>query len=211
VSFQQYNSFELFMSVAVFLVVSFIAFALGTCDVSSNRLVPAAAGLDGSQPTSEKSPALAPFTRALEQYLKVRTRVTAEIPSLTVTDKPAEIESTSDRLAAAIVRGRGKVALGEFFGPPVDAEVRRRLTEVGKTIDLRAIVMPDDQEERSTGRVSLHARFPAGTLVSTMPPSVLAVLPAIPATLEYRFVGTTLILRDVEAALILDVLPNAVP
>jgi hypothetical protein len=168
-------------------------------------------GLDSKQPASEQAPGFERFARALSTYMALRTRVTEEVASLTVTTSPAEIESTSNRLAAAITRGRSAAAPGEFFGPPVDAEVRRRLQDVARKLDLRAIVMPADEDERSVAKVTLHGRFPAGTAVSTMPPSVLAILPAIPSTLEYRFVGTTLILRDVEAALILDFLPKAVP
>ena len=166
---------------------------------------------DASFLQTPATPSLERFSRALETYLALRSRVTTEVPSLTVTVNPADIENTSNRLAAAITRGRGAAAAGEFFGPPVDAELRRRLKDLASKMDLRAIVMPEDAEERSGGKVTVHARYPEGTPVSTMPPSVLAALPAIPATLEYRFVGRTLILRDVEAALILDFLPNAVP
>jgi hypothetical protein len=161
--------------------------------------------------STASSASLERFTRELERYLALRTRATTEVPPLAVTPNPAEIESGSNRLAAAIMRARGMVARGEFFGPPVDGEIRLRLAEVNKQMNLREISMPDDAEERSSGRVDVHARFPQGKLVSTMPPAVLAVLPPIPATLEYRFVGRTLILRDVEAALILDFLPNAIP
>ena len=54
-------------------------------------------------------------------------------------------------------------------------------------------------------------RFPAAAPMATMPPSLLAVLPPLPKELEYRIIGNFLILRDVEAALILDVIPAAVP
>ena len=46
--------------------------------------------------------------------------------------------------------------------------------------------------------------------MATMPPSLLAVLPTLPKELEYRIIGKYLILRDVDAALILDVIPDAV-
>ena len=43
-----------------------------------------------------------------------------------------------------------------------------------------------------------------------MPPGLLAQLPPLPAALEYRLVGRMLILRDSDAALVLDYLPDAV-
>ena len=53
--------------------------------------------------------------------------------------------------------------------------------------------------------------IPAAAQMATMPPSLLATLPRLPAALEYRVVGNTLVLRDVEAGLIIDFIPAAVP
>ena len=44
----------------------------------------------------------------------------------------------------------------------------------------------------------------------TMPAVLLQVLPTLPPQLEYRFIGRALILRDIDAALILDYLPDAI-
>ena len=47
--------------------------------------------------------------------------------------------------------------------------------------------------------------------LATMPPSLLAVLPPLPRELEYRIVGRYLVLRDVDASLVLDYIADAVP
>ena len=44
-----------------------------------------------------------------------------------------------------------------------------------------------------------------------MPPDVLKALPPLPESLEYRFVGDSLILLDPHAHIIVDFLPNALP
>jgi hypothetical protein len=44
-----------------------------------------------------------------------------------------------------------------------------------------------------------------------MPPTLLMSFPRVPAELEYRFIGSTLILRDVGENLIIDLIPNALP
>jgi hypothetical protein len=46
---------------------------------------------------------------------------------------------------------------------------------------------------------------------STVPPSLLATLPPLPACLHYRFVERDLILVDAVAQLIVDILPAAAP
>jgi hypothetical protein len=43
-----------------------------------------------------------------------------------------------------------------------------------------------------------------------VPPSLLMALPTLPETLEFRFVGRSLILRDTKANLIVDLMPDVV-
>jgi hypothetical protein len=58
---------------------------------------------------------------------------------------------------------------------------------------------------------SNHLRFPTTSAMATMPAHLLEALPTLPKDLEYRFAGRTLILRDRDAALIIDFLPAALP
>ena len=44
-----------------------------------------------------------------------------------------------------------------------------------------------------------------------MPPALLLRLPPLAPELQYRFIGRTLILLDVDANLVVDVLPDALP
>jgi len=55
----------------------------------------------------------------------------------------------------------------------------------------------------------VNAVYPEAAPLSTVPPTLLLRLPAIPETLEYRFVGKALVLRDVRANIIVDYIPNA--
>jgi len=45
----------------------------------------------------------------------------------------------------------------------------------------------------------------------TFPPALLQSLPPLPEGLEYRFYGRHLILRDVKANIVVDMLRNIVP
>jgi hypothetical protein len=53
--------------------------------------------------------------------------------------------------------------------------------------------------------------YPPDAPRSTVPPSVLLILPPLPACLHYRFVGRDLVLVDAVAQLIVDILPAAAP
>jgi hypothetical protein len=44
-----------------------------------------------------------------------------------------------------------------------------------------------------------------------VPPQILRVLPLLPQGMEYRFIGTSLILLDAHAHIIADYLTGAVP
>jgi hypothetical protein len=57
----------------------------------------------------------------------------------------------------------------------------------------------------------VNARYPDEVPLSTMPPDLLRVLPALDEGLEFRFVGRHLILLDVRSHLIVDVIDNAMP
>ena len=74
-------------------------------------------------------------------------------------------------------------------------------------------MMSDDHNFKNLAvDFSLQAiQFAAPEEAATFPPGVLRQLPALPKPLEYRFVQSNLILRDSEANLIVDVLPDAAP
>ena len=57
-------------------------------------------------------------------------------------------------------------------------------------------------------RLDVNQAYPDGLPLQSMPPSLLLNLPRLPKELEYRFVGRELILRDIPANLIVDVIPD---
>jgi hypothetical protein len=154
-------------------------------------------------------PALQHFQRAIVEYLKLRARLANEIETLVPRSTAAQISAASDALARAIKRARPKPQPGTFFDAAAAGAINARLRE----LLARHPVLLDgiDDEVRAAHAPGVYARFPEASPVSTMPPSLLAVLPSLPPELEYRLVGEDLVLRDTDAALILDVLPKAVP
>jgi hypothetical protein len=67
------------------------------------------------------------------------------------------------------------------------------------------------QDELPDFTPTVNQIYPTSYPLATFPPGVLRRIPALPKTLEYRFVQRHLIIRDSEANLILDILPNASP
>jgi hypothetical protein len=60
-------------------------------------------------------------------------------------------------------------------------------------------------------RLRVNGRYPDTVPLTTMPPKVLAALPKLPSSLEYRFIGERLILLDVPAHLVVDFIEDALP
>jgi hypothetical protein len=67
-----------------------------------------------------------------------------------------------------------------------------------------------EHAEPVQGQLRVNAPYPSVPLQST-PPSLLLNLPPLPSEVDYRLVGRALVLRDVQANLIVDFVPNAIP
>ena len=151
------------------------------------------------------------FEMAIARYMALRQRLRTEIAGPVAGSSAAELNTASDRLAAAIQRARPGAREGNIFLVPVTVVVKRRVDDVVRRDNLGPVLANIDDEDVTVKTPAIHLRFPAASQMATMPPSLLAALPELPKELEYRIIGNYLVLRDVDAALILDYIPGAVP
>lgn len=145
----------------------------------------------------------------IESYLALRERAVADVPALQETRSPEDILAREQALGAAIAAARTGAEPGALFGgaaPFVREEIER---EIGrrKASDRRALLA----ELPALAAPAPNTPYPADVAMATTPPLLLAVLPTLPEALEYRLFGRHLVLRDVEANLIVDVLPEVLP
>ena len=155
--------------------------------------------------------ALAGFRTALDTYVALRTRIRSEVPPLRVTPNAKEIAERSDALANAVTRARRSATQGQFFNAEAGAAIRRNLAAALSAGDEPGIRELMNEDMTSFSGVRVHARYPVGFVMASTPPTLLHALPPLPPQLEYRFIGRSLILRDIEAAMIVDYLPDALP
>jgi hypothetical protein len=151
------------------------------------------------------------FSRAVDHYASTRTRVQSEVPPLRVTSNVAEIRDRSNALAFAIQRARGNARQGEFFDSRCGGAIRQRLAQALDGVDVPEFLEALKDEPADRRAPQIHMRYPVAASMATMPANLLNVLPELPPIVEYRFIGRTLVLRDVDAALILDYFVEAVP
>jgi hypothetical protein len=148
----------------------------------------------------------ADFNARLSSYFELRKELEKGLPARRVTNDPAEIKRTMLALAERIRVARAHSKLGDFFTPPIRAAFRKAL-RVELDSEGRAAIMDDNPGKFA---FQVYSSYPDRKALSTVPPSVLAVLPQLPDDIQYRFLGRDLILFDTRAGIILDRVPLAI-
>jgi hypothetical protein len=181
-------------------------------------LATALAGASGAEALSLGSDSKPrPFKTSVEEYVELHRRLRANLPPLDVSSEPRHIFKASAQLASAIRDARRGARPGEIFNPVVAANFRARINYALRERDRRKEVVrrltevEEDEDERPPAG---WAPAVNGTLdwfsTGATPHSILEALPDLPHELQYRFVGLDLILIDVDANIIVDILPDAV-
>jgi hypothetical protein len=152
------------------------------------------------------------FARSISVYLALRERAVSSLPDLTVTSDPSRLERAALDLANAIRAARSTARQGDLFSADVANAFRQRLSAAMRRHAHTAtsvIAKIDDDVTRTKDRfLVVNGRF-VWNRGSEMPVELLDALPDLPAGLEYSFVDRNLVLVDVGADLIVDVLPDA--
>jgi hypothetical protein len=174
-------------------------------------------GAVGHSAADRTPPEFKAFDEAVERYLDLRKDVVKKAPKLSEKANPEEIAAHRQHIAHGIRSGRAGARQGDVFVPQIRAyfvETVRSLTKGAPGKTARRTIMKENPKTPGVPgdvKVAVNAPYPAEAPHTTMPPDLLLRLPTLPEGLEYRFVGKALILRDTEAALIVDFLPGALP
>jgi hypothetical protein len=160
---------------------------------------------------SAETAALKQFDTAIAGYIALRRRLADELPRPVPNSTAVELNNVSDALAAAIQRRRPNAGVGDVFVAPVTPVFKRMVDDAVRATNLQHVLAEIDDEEPTVLAPKIHLRFPAASEMATMPASLLAVLPNLPKELEYRIIGRFLVLRDIDAALIVDYIPDLIP
>lgn len=154
---------------------------------------------------------LADFEARVKKYLALHNKLEDTLPKLSKETTPEEIDKHQRALARLIADARRGAKQGDFFTREIRAVIRRLLARVFGGADgrqLRASIM---DENPGPIKLEVNGRYPDTIPLSTMPPQVLGALPKLPEELEFRFIGERLILMDVHAHIILDIIEDALP
>jgi hypothetical protein len=161
------------------------------------------------------------FTEGVDHYAGIHRGVAASLGQEILCANAEELQRQTWAFAAAIRAAMPNARAGDIFSPDVAKYFRGHIATVVRETrpDIATLLEEnedddDDDEEEEEEEVEepsapeVNAAFPwnAGGF---MWPSMLWRLPSLPEELEYRFVGRDLVLLDVRANLVVDVLQDA--
>jgi len=152
------------------------------------------------------------FEKQVDEYAKVHKKAEAGVPRLKSTDSPQTINEHRRLLADNIRVARADAKQGSVFSPEISQLFKRLITTAYQSAgSARVSSSLRHDEPVNNVRRQVNAAYPESVPLQTTPPSLLLGLPQLPPVLDYRIVGRDLILRDVEANIIVDYIPAAIP
>lgn len=178
-----------------------------------------AAGNEGCKKTPEgpMTEPLTQFDQRVKDYAALRNRLSDSLGKVDETTSQAEIAARAAALAAAITTARLNAKQGDLFTPEaatviatlIQEEYRRRSDSLVERRETSA------EEYQADGLPpfdpQVNQLFPTTYPLPTFDPLLLRILPKLPEHIEYRRMNHYLMLRDVEANLIVDYMPRAFP
>jgi hypothetical protein len=181
---------------------------------SANQTAPAAVTTPPSSDTRDNvnpmGAATLEFKNRVDAYMKIHREADGKVPSLKRTDDPKEISDREKALADMIMTLRAGAKPGDIFAPeyqPYFIKIVHDDFKQRSAADRKALIW----ELPAKMKVDINTVYPTTIPLATFPPALLSKLPDLPPELEYRIVGHDLLLRDVKANLVVDVLRNVVP
>ncbi|MBY0496853.1 MAG: hypothetical protein K2Y23_21800 [Cyanobacteria bacterium] len=150
------------------------------------------------------------FRKRVDAYVKIHNDAEDKVPNLKRTDDPKEIADREAALGRMIMTLRAGAQPGDIFAPeyqPYFVKIVQDDFKLRSAADRKALVA----ELPKTVKIDINTVYPTTLPLETFPPALLRKLPDLPPELEYRIVGRSLLLRDVKANLIVDILRDVVP
>ena len=162
-------------------------------------------------PSNPDSAVIADFNARLDNYVKKQRALLKGSP-IAEDATPAQIKARQDTVAAELRVIRKDARQGDIFTPQVAALFKRLINPEVKE-QPRETKQALEEEDGEVAKVNLkvNATWPASEPLTTVPANLLEVLPQLPMDVEYRISNKRhLVLRDVDANIIVDYVLNAI-
>jgi hypothetical protein len=153
--------------------------------------------------SADDEPALKQFNERIAAYVAIHRRLVEAGPQMQPTSDPANVRASQQQLASRIRAVRFGAQQGDVLIADVARIIRTRLRAGidGEGADDACRPIADATEDVLP---VVNAPYYGDEAVASVPLRALAGLPALPPELEFRVTGTHLILRDLNAGMVVD-------
>jgi hypothetical protein len=143
------------------------------------------------------------FRARVDAYTRLRRQIVSDLLENGIDPSLDGGRRFRQRLGAALRTARSHSQPGDVFCPELAGHMRAVVwSGLAGESDLLS-------EVPEVAHLRVNDEYPAGEPIGTVPPSLLRQFEPLPPELQYRFLSNALILLDIDAALIVDFVPNA--
>ena len=165
-------------------------------------------------PLIQEERVLTEFNTRIDQYVALHRRLERSLPPEQMFDDWEEMSAARDALADAIRDARPNARTGDFFAAGFGVVVRRYVEDALAHADYELSTVLDtinDEVVPDGPPLTVNRGFPWSHVGAAMWPALLHRLPLLPPELQYRLVDRDLVLIDMHANLVIDILKEALP
>jgi hypothetical protein len=163
---------------------------------------PPSAGTEGARVADE-------LQAKVKQYLDLRQKAGGKLPSSD--NVSANIVSRQRELADKVRVARAGARQGEILTPEIAQYLKRQIATTLAGRHGHKIRSSLRHAEPVNIQLQINQSYPERVPLQSTPPTLLLNLPQLPDGMEYRILGHQLVLRDSEANIIVDYIPEALP
>lgn len=149
------------------------------------------------------------FQDRIENYLSAKKKQDiAKKP----TDSPGKLAEEKQQTTKKTQAARPEAQQGDVFTPAVTVYFKKQIESTlrGPAGDkIRTSLR--HAEPLPNVQLQVNAKYPRNLPLQSTPPTLLMNLPPLPKELQYRIVGSALVLYDMSSGLVVDFIPGAVP
>jgi hypothetical protein len=152
------------------------------------------------------------FSDRVSDYVKLHNSQEALLPKLKQTVLPEMIAAHQTALARKIREARPNAKPGDIFTPAAQKSFQ---DEIRTTMQSSRGANVDATLKQGAPlpkiNVAINEPYPDGVPYTTVPPTLLLIFPKLPDEVVYRVVLHDLLLLDLKANLVVDVIPGIIP
>lgn len=160
-------------------------------------------------PATNDTKIVAEFEQRAKQYLDWREKTAGTM--LLPTNSPQKIDASRHSLANKVRVGRAGAKQGEIFTSQAADYFRSQIAATLQGPHGKQIRSSLRHSEPTEMELQINQSYPEKVPLQSTPPTLLLNLPELPKGLEYRILGRELVLRDSDANIIVDYIPDALP